>query len=41
MSSDLEGDFEKEITALASSMNTTVEHIQVQRWSNDSKSWRS
>ena len=30
MSSDLEGDFEKEITALASSMNTTVEHIQVQ-----------
>ncbi|MEZ7727330.1 pneumococcal-type histidine triad protein [Gemella sp. 27098_8_155] len=30
MSSDLEGDFEKEISALASSMNTTVEHIQVQ-----------
>ena len=30
MSADLEGDFEKEITALASSMNTTVEHIQVQ-----------
>ena len=30
MSSDLEGDFEKEITALASTMNTTVEHIQVQ-----------
>ena len=30
MSSDLEGDFEKEITALASSMNKTVEHIQVQ-----------
>ena len=30
MSPDLEGDFEKEITALASSMNTTVEHIQVQ-----------
>ena len=30
MSSDLEWDFEKEITALASSMNTTVEHIQVQ-----------
>ena len=30
MSSDLERDFEKEITALASSMNTTVEHIQVQ-----------
>ena len=30
MSSDLEGDFEKEITALASSMNTTVEHVQVQ-----------
>ena len=30
MSSDLEGDFEREITALASSMNTTVEHIQVQ-----------
>ena len=30
MSLDLEGDFEKEITALASSMNTTVEHIQVQ-----------
>ena len=29
MSSDLEGDFEKEIIALASSMNTTVEHIQV------------
>ena len=29
MSSDLEGDFEKEITTLAS-MNTTVEHIQVQ-----------
>ena len=30
MSADLEGDFEKEITALASSMNTTVEHVQVQ-----------
>ena len=30
MSADLEEDFEKEITALASSMNTTVEHIQVQ-----------
>ena len=30
MSSDLEGDFEREISALASSMNTTVEHIQVQ-----------
>ena len=30
MSADLEGDFEKEITALASTMNTTVEHIQVQ-----------
>ena len=30
MSSDLEGDFEKEISSLASSMNTTVEHIQVQ-----------
>lgn len=30
MSNDLEADFEKEITALATSMNTTVEHIQVQ-----------
>ena len=30
MSSDLEGDFEKGITALASSMSTTVEYIQVQ-----------
>ncbi|AME09087.1 MULTISPECIES: pneumococcal-type histidine triad protein [Gemella] len=30
MSDDLEADFEKEITALATSMNTTVEHIQVQ-----------